>query len=102
MVEHERVAPFEPRDDLVLARLFGEQVADRLLFERLRRGDAHVDRLRVGPGVAEQSRVDQVVVQNDVGHRQALHAAHGDEAGVPRAGADEIHNATHASGPPRV
>ena len=35
-VEHERVAPLQARHHLALARLLGEQVADRFLLERLR------------------------------------------------------------------
>ena len=46
-VEDERIAPLQPRDDLALARLFGQQIADGFLLERLRRGDADVDRLGV-------------------------------------------------------
>ena len=46
-VEDERIAPFQARDRLPLARLFREQIADRFLLERLRRGDADVDFLRV-------------------------------------------------------
>ena len=71
-VEDERVAPFQPRDDLALARLLGEQIADRFLLERLRRGDADVDLLGVGPRVAQQARVNEVVVEHDVGRREAL------------------------------
>ena len=42
-IEHERIAPLQPRHRLALARLLREQVADRFLFERLRRGEADVD-----------------------------------------------------------
>ena len=66
-IEDERVAPLQPRDDLAFARLLGEQIADRFLFERLRRGDADVDLLRVRPRVAQQPRVHEVVVEHDVG-----------------------------------
>ena len=92
-VEHERVAPFQPRDRLALARLLREQVADRFLLERLRRGDADVDLLRVGARVAQQPRVDEVVVQHDVGRGQVLQPADGDQARIARAGADQIHDA---------
>ena len=53
-VEHERVAPLEPHDGLALARLLGEQEADRVLIERLRRRGADVDPLGVRPGQAQQ------------------------------------------------
>ena len=72
VIEDERIAPLQPRDDLALARLLGEQIADRFLLERLRRRDADVDLLGVGARVAEQARVHQVVVQHDVGRREAL------------------------------
>ena len=55
-VEHERIAPLQPRDDLALARLLGEQVADRFLLERLRRGDADVDLSRRPARACRSSR----------------------------------------------
>ena len=56
LIEHERIAPLQPRDGLAFARLFGEQIADRFLLERLRRRDADVDLFGVGARVAEQPR----------------------------------------------
>ena len=101
-VEQERVAPLEAGDDLAFARLFGEQVADRFLFERLLGRHADVDALGVGPRMPEQPRVDEMVVEHDVGRREALLAAHRDEARVARAGADQVDDATHEFEPPRV
>ena len=72
VIEDERIAPLQARHDLSLARLFREQIADGFLLERLRRGDADVDLLGVGPGVAQQARVHEMVVQHDVGRREAL------------------------------
>ena len=92
-VEDERIAPLQPRDRLAFARLFGQQVADGVLVARLRGGDADVDLLGVGARVPEQTRVDQVVVQHDVGRHQALQAADRDKSGIPWAGADQIHDA---------
>ena len=92
-VEDERVAPLQPRDGLALARLLRQQVADRFLLERLRRGGADVDLLRVRPRRAQQPRRHEMVVQHDVGRRETLQAADGDEAGIARTGADEVDDA---------
>ena len=66
-IEHERIAPLQPRDDLALARFFDEQVVDGFLIERLRRREADVDLLGVLARIAEQPRVHEVVVEHDVG-----------------------------------
>ena len=92
-IEHERVAPLQPRDGLALARLLGQQVADRLLFERLRGGHADVDLFRIRPRGAQQAGRHEMVVQHDVGGRQALQTADGHEAGVAGPRADQIDNA---------
>ena len=55
VVEHERVAPLQTRDDLALPRLFGEQVTDGFLLVRLRRSAADVNCL-ARPGPAWRSR----------------------------------------------
>jgi hypothetical protein len=92
-VEHERIAPFQTRDDLALARLFGEQIADRLLLQRLERGGADINLFGVCAGRAQQARRHEVVVEHHIGRRQILQAADGDEAGVARTGADQVHDA---------
>ena len=51
-VEHERVAPLQAHDRLALAGLLGEQQADGVLLERLRRRRADVDALGVRPAPA--------------------------------------------------
>ena len=96
-VEDERVAPFEPGDRLALARFFREQIADRLLLERLRRGHAHVDFFGISPRVPEQTRMHEPVVQHHVGGRETLQAADGDEARIARPRADQINHARHRS-----
>ena len=92
-VEDERIAPLQPRDDLSFARLLGEQIADRFLLERLRRGDADVDLFGVRPRVREQPRVHEMVVQHHVGRGEALQPAHGDEPGIARPRADQVDDA---------
>ena len=94
-VEDERVAPFEPRDRLALARLFRQQVTDGFLLERLGRRMADVDHLGVRPGVAEQPRVNQMVVQHDVGRLEIPQAANGDEPWIAGARANQIDDASH-------
>ena len=81
-VEQERIAPLQARHDLALARLLGEQVADRFLRDRLRRRDAEVDFLGVGARVAQHSRRDEMVVQHHVRRFEALQPANGDEPGI--------------------
>ena len=54
LVEHERVAPLEPGDQLALARLLGDQIADGFLIETLRRRAADVDPLGVRRRLVEQ------------------------------------------------
>ena len=66
-IEHERVAPLQPRDDLAFARLLGEQVADRLLRHRLRRRGADVDQLGAALARASAAAARRVVVDDDVG-----------------------------------
>ena len=99
-VEQVRVAPFEARDDLAFARFFGEQVANRILFQRLLRRHAHIDALGVGSRMPEQPGVDEMVVDDDVGRRDALLPPHRDEARVAGTGANQIDDATHEFEPP--
>ena len=75
LIEHERIAPLQPRDQLVLARLLGDEVADRFLIEPLGRGAADVDPLGAGRRQVQQARMDEVVVDDDVGLLQAAEAA---------------------------
>ena len=71
-VEDERVAPLEPHDDLALARLVGEQVADGVLIERLGRGGADVDALGVRRRGAARRGGHAVIVEDDVGMGRAV------------------------------
>jgi hypothetical protein len=89
VVEDERVAPLESRHQLALAGLLGNQVADRLLLQRLGRRCADVDELGAAPRVQQQPRRDEVIVDDHVRAAQAGEPVHRDEARVSRAGADE-------------
>ena len=89
-IEDERVAPLEARDDAAFAGLLHQQVADGLLRHRAGRGRADVDPLGMRGRLCQQPLVDEVVVDDDVGHRQARQAAHGDQPGITWPGADQI------------
>jgi hypothetical protein len=65
-VEYEWIAPLQSRDDLALAGFLGQQIADGLLFERLRGGDADVNFFRVRPRVSEKPRMNGVIVEDDI------------------------------------
>ena len=89
-VEHERIAPLQTRDRLALARLLGEQITDRFLIERLRRGGADVDLLRVRPraSAAAAGAPDGRRRTTSAAARQ-LQPAHGDETRIAGSGADD-------------
>ena len=89
-VEDERIAPLQAGDDLALARLLGEQVADRVLVDRLRRGGADVDALGIGACLAQQPRVHEVVVDDDIRGLQASEPARGDQVRCTGPGANEV------------
>jgi hypothetical protein len=86
--EHVRIAPFQPCDGFSLARLFREEITDRLLFQWLRSGGAHIDLLCIRTRGTQQSRRHQMVVEHDIGGGQVVHAANGDQARIAGAGAD--------------
>ena len=75
-VEHERVTPFQPDDRPALACLLGQQKADRILVERLRRGGPHVDQLGARLRQPQQPPMHAMVVDDDVRRLEATLAAH--------------------------
>jgi hypothetical protein len=87
-IEHKWIAPFQARNRLALTRLLRQQVADRFLLERLRRGEADVDLFGVRARVTEQARGHDVVVEDDIRRGEVLQAAHGHQSGISGAGAD--------------
>jgi hypothetical protein len=97
-VEHEGIAPLQARHGLAFARLVGDQEADRVLVERLRRGGADIDALGFGPRHPQQARVHPMVVDDDVGGPQEALPANADQGRIPGARPDEV-NARRVHGP---
>ena len=95
LVEHERVAPLEARHYLAFARLFDEQIVDRLLRQRLGRREAQVDLFGILARIAEQARMHEMVVQHDIGGGEIAESSDADEPGIAGAGADEIDDWSH-------
>ncbi len=96
--EHERIAALEPHDLSACAGPATSSSIDLLLRERgVPRALAHIHQLRAGPGLVQQLGADQTVVYHDVGPPQQLEPARGDESGIPRAAADEVHRAGRGS-----
>ncbi len=96
--EHERIAALEPHDLLAGAGPVHQQLVDLLLRERgVARALADIHQLRARPGLVQQLGADQTVVHHDLGPPQQLEPARGDESGVPRAAADEVHRAGRGS-----
>ena len=61
---------------------------------------AHIDQLGAGPGLVQQLGSDQPVVHHDVGSAQQLETASGDEPGIARTAADQVHGAGDYPGRP--
>ena len=85
-------------DDLALPRLLGEQVADGLLVDRLRRGAADVDALGMARRLPQQARVHEMVVDDDVGALQAGQPARRDQVRCAGPGPNEVHERTDHTG----
>ncbi len=95
-IEHERIAPLQSRHRLAFARFLDQQIVDGFLIERLRRRQADVDFLSVLAGIAEQPRVDEVIVEHDVGRGEMAQTAGGDKSRVTWACADQVDDGSHA------
>ena len=63
VIEDKRIAPLQARDNFSLAGFFREQVANRFLLERLRRGHPDIDAFGLRARRSQQPRMHQVVVQ---------------------------------------
>ena len=95
-IEDERIAPFETGNGPAFAGLLDEQIADRFLRGRVGRRGADLDAFGARPRVAKERRVDETIVEDDVGGLEAGHPAYADEPGIARPGADQIdHGARH-------
>jgi hypothetical protein len=89
--EHERVAPLQPGDRLVLARLGHDQGVDLVLGQGVVSALlADIDELGPRRSVPQERRRGQVIVDDDVGAGDAFPALDGDQPGVPGAGPHEI------------
>ena len=51
---------------------------------------AEADQNGFGPAVFEEPGIDQVVVEDDVGRREAARPAQGDQSGIARSRSDQI------------
>ncbi len=112
--EHEGIATLQPHHRLASPAALHEQGIDLGLAPRPARRRRHsgCDRParalpRVDPfgprgGKLQDRRVDQAVVNHDVGDRQELGSPAGQEPGVPRAGAHQVdgHACERVEGPP--
>jgi hypothetical protein len=85
--EHERVAPLQPDDDAAGAGLLDQQRVDRLLSHGM------LAALRPLGSLAQQSRVHQAIVHDEVRRPQDLESPSGDQPRVPGTGPDEVDHA---------
>ena len=89
--EHERVAALEPHHGRARAAALHEQRVDLVLGELdLARRLAGRDELRTGRSKVQEGRRGEPVVDDDVGAREDLGAAHRDETRVSGPCADEV------------
>src|SRR5204863_4752214 len=92
--EHERVAALQPHHAPPGARVLDHQALDvRLLDLGLAGALADVRQLGILARAAQRLGGNQPVVQDHVGARDELCAAHGHEPGIARSGADQVHDA---------
>ncbi len=91
--KNEWVAALEAHDAPAFEALLDQQAVDLVLGHRVAGGLlADVDLLGIG-AVAQELRVGQVVVDDDLGRLEEGNPADGEEAGVAGASADEIDDA---------
>jgi hypothetical protein len=93
--KQEWIAPTDARDDLALARLFGNQVGDRILIVDVRRAAANIDAFNVRPRGVEQSRVHFVIVNDHVRELQATPATQTDQVRSAWSSADQVDEGRH-------
>ena len=98
-IEHERIAPLQTRHNLAFTRFLDEQVVDGFLIERLRRRKPDVDLLGVLARIAKQPRMDEMIVEHDVGGGEMAKAAYADESRIAGSCADEVDDGSHLCQP---
>jgi hypothetical protein len=91
-IENERVASFEPRDELALASLVSEEKRNRILLHRLPAGAPHIDQLSSLACLFQGPRWNLVIVDDNVGAPQALEPMHSDEAGISGPGPNQVNS----------
>jgi hypothetical protein len=89
-VEHKRIAPFQPDDDLAFPCLFRDQKADRVLLERLGSCGPDIDPFRIGPCATQQSRVHAMIVDHDVRGFEIPQTPDRDERRIARPGTHDV------------
>jgi len=88
--EHKRISTFQPADPQSLERLAAQQKADILLFHRVATGClSDVDLLSARARVVKQTRVAEVVINDDVRLTDAPHAFHGNQTRISRTRPDQ-------------
>src|SRR3546814_3219510 len=85
---HNDRADLDVRDDQRVDRVLRHGVARALLRDR--------DTVRRGRCEIEHARVDQPVMDDDLGRPQRLDGAHGEQAGIARTGTDKADAPTRA------
>lgn len=92
--EDEGVASFETGDDFAFLRFLDTELVDFALRDGVVGGAfSGIDELAVGAGDFEKLGRGEGVVDEDVGHFDAVTAFDGEEAGVSGAGSDEVADA---------
>ena len=98
--EDERIAALQAHDDLPAARALDEERIELLLIEAIASRGTR-DQLGGGRRVARDDLIgDQSIGDDHLGAMERFDRAHGDEPGIARAGADEIHKTCHFLGIP--
>ena len=92
--EHERVAALEPHHARMLVREPGQQRIDVFLHQRVPAAFlAHVNPFRLRTNERKNVGPDQVVVHDDVRRSQQPRGAHGEQVGIARSRAHQVHGA---------
>ena len=92
--EEEGVAPFESRHAPAAAGLTDQKLRDLLLFLRMLGAMlSHINLDGAWPCPSQELRIDQRVIDDDIGARQEVAAFERQKTRVARTGADQVHSA---------